>query len=518
VGRIRLVLFIAIATGSPLAPVSSLQTAGDVSAQRELVVTIDELSGSGMSGDATITDNADGTVTIDVLVEGAAGGHPIHFHTGDCSQPSDVIFPLSDIDATGGSVTDVALALDELLAQTPLAIVVHLSAEDIGAYIACGTIDGSSEGGEEFSELSPSDAPDVQGEDILYSASDGEDFVAWQADFWRHEGEILSTEPSSQTYIQAPYALPNQAVYALEAELRVPGSYGGDQPCTSYFGFIIALDNPAEGVFAGFGDLGDPQLDCASRYVTWTPWIDGTELIDGAWSDFELDNGWHAYRLEVSGSQIRLLIDGSVVFRSTDHRYTPTGGVGVVSGNLALELRSFRLLGAPPADQTAPMLEQQASATESTNTPDIQPIDPPTTVTQWGQYTNDVIGLTLNYPPDWTVVESGDRYYVLFLPPGADPEAPSEAISIFFAPMLPYRSNDELYGVSEPEPFVVSGISGRAYQDVSDDLPVQSAYVEIPWQGGTLLFSATPGSDVDVQPVFEQMLASVMIEERGAVS
>jgi hypothetical protein len=61
--------------------------------------------------------------------------------------------------------------------------------------------------------------------------------------------------------------------------------------------------------------------------------------------------------------------------------------------------------------------------------------------------------------------------------------------------------------------FVVSGITGRVYQDASDDLPVQSTYVEIPHQGGTLLFSAMLGPDVELQAIFDQLLATVVVQE-----
>jgi hypothetical protein len=108
--------------------------------------------------------------------------HPAHVHSGTCDALGDVVAPLADVscdpvmaiggnategnaslgnitdgnatNATGGnatgpgspipaevSLTAVPLSLDEMLAS-PHAINVHLSADEIGTYIACGDIGG----------------------------------------------------------------------------------------------------------------------------------------------------------------------------------------------------------------------------------------------------------------------------------------------------------------------------------------------------------------------------------------
>jgi hypothetical protein len=112
-----------------------------VSAQddTEIIVTIEELNGSGISGDATLTDNGDGTTTIDVLVDGATGDHPMHLHSGTCEELGDVVEPLTNVDAEGSSVTDVALPLSDILAAQH-SINIHLSADEIDTYVACGSL------------------------------------------------------------------------------------------------------------------------------------------------------------------------------------------------------------------------------------------------------------------------------------------------------------------------------------------------------------------------------------------
>ncbi len=82
------------------------------------------------------------------------GPHPAHIHSGSCAELGDVVAPLSDVATrTGeqigmgaghsvkGSHTMVDMPLDEVLSGGH-AINVHLSAEEIDTYIACGDISG----------------------------------------------------------------------------------------------------------------------------------------------------------------------------------------------------------------------------------------------------------------------------------------------------------------------------------------------------------------------------------------
>jgi uncharacterized cupredoxin-like copper-binding protein len=80
---------------------------------------------------------------------------PAHIHTGTCNEVGEVVAPLTDL--TGGtgdrvgrgrraipaesSFTSVPLTLDAILGA-PHVVNVHLSAEEIDTYIACGEIGG----------------------------------------------------------------------------------------------------------------------------------------------------------------------------------------------------------------------------------------------------------------------------------------------------------------------------------------------------------------------------------------
>jgi hypothetical protein len=82
---------------------------------------------------------------------------PAHIHVGNCNEIGEVVAPLTELTgATGGdrvgqanramtaesSFTSVPLTLDAILGADH-AINVHLSAEEIDTYIACGEIGGS---------------------------------------------------------------------------------------------------------------------------------------------------------------------------------------------------------------------------------------------------------------------------------------------------------------------------------------------------------------------------------------
>ena len=88
------------------------------------------------------------------VADTAAEAHPAHIHSGTCDELGDVVYPLADVATlsgeemgTGGhavkvsEVNHVDAPLQEII-DGGHAINVHLSAEEIGTYIACGNIGG----------------------------------------------------------------------------------------------------------------------------------------------------------------------------------------------------------------------------------------------------------------------------------------------------------------------------------------------------------------------------------------
>ena len=128
--------------------------------------------------------------------------HPAHIHTGTCETLGDVVFPLNDLTApdmmgtpmagmeatpmmgmtstpmagmdqvVAQSITSVEASLEDILAAEH-AINVHLSAEEIEVYIACGDITGTADGGQLQIELQELNESGFHGIAILMDAGDG---------------------------------------------------------------------------------------------------------------------------------------------------------------------------------------------------------------------------------------------------------------------------------------------------------------------------------------------------------
>jgi hypothetical protein len=89
------------------------------------------------------------------VAEPVAPARPAHIHSGNCVELGDVVVPLTDLTApvsegvgqadraipAESSFTSVPMTLDAILGADH-AINVHLSAEQIGTYIACGELGG----------------------------------------------------------------------------------------------------------------------------------------------------------------------------------------------------------------------------------------------------------------------------------------------------------------------------------------------------------------------------------------
>src|ERR671916_1800865 len=88
----------------------------------------------------------------------ASPPRPSHIHSGDCDELGEVVQPLNSLTVPVGAVsgnsdaviaeaafTSIPQPLDELLAEDH-ALKVHLSADQIQTYLACGDIGGAAGG------------------------------------------------------------------------------------------------------------------------------------------------------------------------------------------------------------------------------------------------------------------------------------------------------------------------------------------------------------------------------------
>ncbi|MFN8665011.1 MAG: DUF4331 domain-containing protein [Thermomicrobiales bacterium] len=107
---------------------------------RSLTVPLNELSASGLSGEAMLTETPDGTM-VSLMVDGPAGDNPVHVHYGTCDNLGEVAAALNNIDTDGRSETVIPLTIDELTSDA-FAINAHESVDNIANYVACGDIAG----------------------------------------------------------------------------------------------------------------------------------------------------------------------------------------------------------------------------------------------------------------------------------------------------------------------------------------------------------------------------------------
>lgn len=104
-----------------------------------VVVNLSAQNNSGLAGTATLTDIGGGKTRVELKVTGPDGDYPAHIHMGTCANLNPAPqYPLVNVRG-GASTTEVDASL-ATIQQSPHAINMHKSAEDIATYVACGDI------------------------------------------------------------------------------------------------------------------------------------------------------------------------------------------------------------------------------------------------------------------------------------------------------------------------------------------------------------------------------------------
>jgi hypothetical protein len=109
----------------------------------EVTVSLAEQNGSGESGTATLTEDGDRTKVV-IEIQGMSGTmgtatQPAHIHKGSCADlDATPEYALADV-TDGTSTSTVAAKLDDLR-NGAFAINVHMSADEIETYVACGDV------------------------------------------------------------------------------------------------------------------------------------------------------------------------------------------------------------------------------------------------------------------------------------------------------------------------------------------------------------------------------------------
>lgn len=113
------------------------------STPQALKIFLDEQNDSGQTGEAELISLGTTTKVI-VNLTGKPSGvpQPSHIHLGACEATGAVRYSLSNIDK-GATQTILPVTLEQLIAETPLALNIHKSATEINVYTACGDISTS---------------------------------------------------------------------------------------------------------------------------------------------------------------------------------------------------------------------------------------------------------------------------------------------------------------------------------------------------------------------------------------
>jgi hypothetical protein len=186
---------------------------------------------------------------------------------------------------------------------------------------------------------------------VLYDAGNFNDWSFTSTPDWTHLRGMLLNNGAHGGHdfapIFAPYR-PESADYAVEADLRVTKE-------GLSFGIVVRADIPPgrkrEGYAAGMGanlarPVQHPTHICYLEGIR-SPFIQNGCILDG--QIFPPGPDWHTYRVEASGNEIRLLIDGKVMVNTRDNRFLSAGRVGLWSSQYQLDVRSFRVIALPPS-------------------------------------------------------------------------------------------------------------------------------------------------------------------------
>ncbi len=121
------------------APVSGEQEEEEAEGQ-EIAIALGEQNDSGMSGYAYLT-SVDGGTRVVLDLDGAPENvtQPAHIHVGPCAEIGAAVYPLG-FPVNGVSETMLAVSMDSIFGDLPLAINVHKSVEEANVYVACGDI------------------------------------------------------------------------------------------------------------------------------------------------------------------------------------------------------------------------------------------------------------------------------------------------------------------------------------------------------------------------------------------
>lgn len=174
--------------------------------------------------------------------------------------------------------------------------------------------------------------PTNTSEQLLYQADWSNGLNGWNStDEWYVSGGILKSRGVDGSYdvqptLVVPYSVSSTNDYAVQAKLRI---VSGD--CV----FLQLRGTPSDNGWNGY-----KGAVCSSDGIVRIQ-RNSDQLRTYSFNDSQ---NWHIYRVEVRGSSLRLLIDGSEVLSVEDTQF-PTGSqVGLKTWNGQVEISSLEII------------------------------------------------------------------------------------------------------------------------------------------------------------------------------
>jgi len=136
------------------------------------------------------------------------------------------------------------------------------------------------------------------------------------------------------------------ADYAVQAEIQLV-RYSDDGAYTALDSFGLLVRSPSDGGGYQLGICASSGLASCGKYDHEANLATGSQIpSNNPLQEVAFRPGygnWHTYRMEVKGNTIKVLIDGGVVFQTTDNTYLDGGQVGLWSDRCQVSVRQFTI-------------------------------------------------------------------------------------------------------------------------------------------------------------------------------
>lgn len=178
---------------------------------------------------------------------------------------------------------------------------------------------------------------------LVYQANWKHGKLGWSSSgdgSWQVVNGALLFDGAGASAILAPPTFTRRWNYAVEATIQTTGH--SDYNGTSGFGIAFRAKRGLD-LYPHYGApdaLGAGVLNASAGIAPI--WV-YPEPLDR--SDFDPHGGWHTYRVEVRGNDIRLLVDGQLAARAKSNRFLGGPRMGIFSIDSEIAVRDFKVYG-----------------------------------------------------------------------------------------------------------------------------------------------------------------------------